>query len=217
MMLKLKEELVRYGRVMAARRLTSGSGGNLSVMDRSQGRMAITPSGMDYDALGADDIVICDGNGKTVEGHRQPSSELAFHLALYGCRKDIHAVVHTHSVYATTLSCLQREIPAVHYLIGYAGSKVPLASYATVGSEELAHIVARTIGDSNAVLLANHGLVAVGEDLRSAFTVAEEIEFVARVYYQALLIGEPQILTAEQMQEVLVRFKTYGKQKRDNS
>ena len=211
MMTTARQALVRYGRLMAAKRLTSGSGGNLSVIDRSAQQVAITPSGMDYHEITTDDIVVCDSKGKIVAGHRKPSTELDFHLALYALRENINAVVHTHSVFATTLSCLRREIPAVHYLVGYAGAKVPLAPYATVGSAALARAVTSAIGDSNAALLANHGLVAVGTNLASAFTVAEEIEFVAQVYYQTLLAGEPQILSPEQMQEVLAKFKTYCK------
>jgi L-fuculose-phosphate aldolase len=210
---EMNKLLVEYGRKMAARHLTTGSGGNLSAIDRKRQRIAITPSGMDYDVMTPGDIVVCDLKGLVVEGRCKPSSELLFHLALYGHRKDIGAVVHTHSVYATTIACLHREIPAVHYLVGFAGSKVPLAPYATFGTSALAQNIVQTIGGQNAVLLANHGLVAVGRDLAAAFNVAEEIEFVSQIYYQTLSAGEPKLLTQNQMDEALIKFKSYGQQK----
>lgn len=210
MMVDVKAELCRLGREMLARNLTTGSGGNLSVYDRRQDRVYITPSGVAYMAMTADDIVVCDGDGKVVEGARRPSSELGFHLALYHHREDIGAVVHTHSVFATTLACMHREIPPVHYLVGFAGPKVPLAPYATFGTPALARAITDTIGASNAILLANHGLVAIGANLSAAFDVAEEIELVARIYYQTLVAGEPRLLSESQMTEVLEKFKGYG-------
>jgi L-fuculose-phosphate aldolase len=205
-----KEQLVKFARKLITNRLTTGSGGNISIIDRKNDVMAITPSGMDYFEMTCEDIVLCDRRGHVIEGHCSPSSEMAFHQQLYDHRPDIGSVVHTHSVYATTLACLQREIPAVHYLVGFSGHKVPLAPYATFGTPELARSITSTIGQHNAVLLAHHGLVAVGKDLPTAFTVAEEIEFVARVYYQALSVGNPEVLSAEQMEEVLIKFRTYG-------
>jgi L-fuculose-phosphate aldolase len=207
-----KEQLLHYGREMIARGLTTGSGGNLSIFLRPVNRIVITPSGMEYNAITAADLVVCDDQGRVVEGRRRPSSELGFHIALYHHRPEIGAVVHTHSVYATTLACLHREIPPVHYLVGFAGRKVPLAPYATFGTPALAAAITGAIGASNALLMANHGLVAVGRDLPAAFNVAEEIEFVARVYYQALVAGAPQILTEAQMDAALVKFESYGRQ-----
>jgi L-fuculose-phosphate aldolase len=206
----IREELVRYGCKLLGSRLTVGSGGNLSIIDRENGRIFITPSGMDYLEMSAADIVWCGLDGRLNPGQRKPSSELDFHLALYKQRADIGAVVHTHSVYATTIACLGREIPAVHYLVGFAGAKVPIAPYATFGTPALTRAILENIGAYNALLLANHGLIAVGSSLTSAFTVAEEIEFVARIYYQSMLAGEPKLLSEGQMEEVLVKFKSYG-------
>lgn len=122
----------------------------------------------------------------------------------------IQAVVHTHSVYATTIACLGWELPPVHYLIGFSGKKVPIAPYATFGTKALARHVAKGISSCNAILLANHGLVTVGADMAAAFTTAEEIEFVARVYYQAKNIGQPVLLPDREMEIVIEKFKTYG-------
>jgi len=203
--------IVEYGKKMLASGLTTGTGGNLSVRDPKTGLIALSPSGVEYPVMAAEDVVLVDAGGKIVEGSRKPSSEKGFHLALYQKRPDVGAVVHTHSVYATTLACLHWEIPAVHYLIGFAGRSVPLAPYATFGTEALARHVAEGIGEGNAVLLANHGLVAVGVDLAAAFTCAEEIELVARIYYQARCAGTPRIIDDEEMDRVIEKFRTYGK------
>lgn len=207
-----RELIVRYGLKMISSGLTTGSGGNLSCLCRSSDLIAIGPSGVDYAEVNAEDVVIVNRSGAVVEGALKPSSELSFHLALYAERDDVNAVVHTHSVYATTMACLHREIPAVHYLVGFAGKKVPLAPYATFGTPELAASVASSIGSANAVLLANHGMVAVGHDMAHAFNVAEEIELVARIYYQCCNIGEPVLVPDAEMDRVLEKFKSYGQQ-----
>ncbi len=210
-LLTQRQQIVSYGRKLISAQLTTGTGGNLSLLEPERQLIAISPSAVSYDSMQPEDVVIVDLEGNQVEGHRKPSSELNFHLALYHKRPDIGAVVHTHSIYATTFACLNKEIPAVHYLIGFCGEKVPLAPYATFGTQALANNTAEAIGKDNAVLLANHGLVAVGADIATAFNVAEEIEMVARLYYQALCIGTPKILNGEEMAEVLEKFKSYGK------
>ncbi len=208
---KERSRIVHFGMRLLEAGLTTGTGGNLSVFDRREGLIAISPSGIEYGEMKEAHVPIVDCDGAVVEGQCKPSSELGFHLALYRQRPDIDAVVHTHSVYATTMACLNWEIPAVHYLVAFSGHKVPLAPYATFGTPELAAGVADAIGEHNAVLLANHGLVSVGRDLAAAFAVAEEIELVARIYYQAKCIGEPVILPKEEMSKVIDRFADYGK------
>ena len=207
---KERTEIVRFGKKLLTAQLTSGTGGNLSIFNRRDGLIAISPSGIDYDEMEPADIPVVDGSGMSVEGSRKPSSELGFHLSLYRKRPDINAVVHTHSVYATTMACLNWEIPAVHYLVAYSGHKVPLAPYATFGTDELAANVAGAIGNHNAVLLANHGLVTVGPNLATTFAVAEEIELVARIYYQAKCIGQPVIIPEGEMSRVIEKFAVYG-------
>ena len=207
-----RQAVVDGGNAMVRAGLTTGTGGNLSRICRRRGLIAISPSGLDYAAMQPDDVVLVDRDGLTVEGRYKPSSELGFHLALYRQRPAVGAVVHTHSVYATTLACLGWELPAVHYLVGFAGRKVPLASYATFGTDELAASVATTLGRQfNAVLLANHGLVAVGGDMHAALNTAEEVEFVARIYYQAKCAGSPVLLSDGEMDVVIEKFKTYGR------
>ncbi len=210
LMEEARDAIVRFGKKMLTARLTSGTGGNLSVLDRRLGLVAISPSGIEYDEMEPADVVVAGMDGATVEGSRKPSSELNFHLAIYRNRSDVEAIVHTHSPYATTMACLNWEIPAVHYLVAFSGRKVPLAPYATFGTVELAGNVAAAIDDCNAVLLANHGLVTVGPNLATAFAAAEEIELVARIYYQAKCIGEPVIIPDEEMTRVMEKFATYG-------
>jgi len=151
--------------------------------------------------------------GEFVDGVLKPSSEFRFHLDLYRARPDINAVVHTHQVYATTIACMGWELPAVHYLVGFSGDKVPIAPYAIFGSQELSDNITGAIEGYNACLMANHGIVTVGRTIAAAFSTAEELELVARLYYQTRCIGQPVILTAEQMAEVCAKFTTYGQQK----
>jgi len=210
LLLKERKNIIATGKKMLSAGLTTGTGGNLSCFNRKKGLMAITPSGIEYPDMTPDQVLVMSLEGKIVQGRLKPSSETGFHLGLYHKRSDVNAVVHTHSVYATTYACLNREIPAVHYLVGFAGRKVPLAPYATYGSKELSDNITRTIENYNAVLLANHGLVAVGTSLLKAFNTAEEIELVARVSYQAEGIGTPVILSNREMDRVIKRFAHYG-------
>ena len=211
-MLKERKLVVEFGRKLVTNGLTTGAGGNLSLINRKQGLVAISPSGVDYFDITPGQVVLVDLEGQTVEGPGRPSSELGFHLALYQQRPEALAVVHTHSPYATTLACLRWELPPAHYLVGFAGHKVPLAPYHTYGTPELAQAVVKAMQGYNAALLANHGLVALGASLPRAFAVAEEVEFAARVYYQAKAVGEPKILSRAEMERVLAKFADYGQQ-----
>mgnify|MGYP000459956827 CR=1 FL=1 len=209
---KERKEIVAFGRKMVTSGLTAGTGGNLSILNRKRNLIAITPSGVDYFEISPKHIVLVGMEGEPVDASRYtPSSELLFHLALYRKRGDIQAVVHTHSVYAATLASLGWEIPPFHYLVAYSGKKVPLAPYATFGSEELARNVANAIGEHNAVLMEGHGVVTVGPTLARAFETAEIIEYVARVYCQAKTLGEPKVLSDQEMDRVIKKFESYGK------
>ena len=204
-----KEQVVRYGKKLIDRRLTTGSGGNISVCNREKNLVAISPSGLDYYETTPEDIVILDIDGNLVEGKHRPSSESGMHLAFYKNRADVSGIVHTHSKFATAIACMGWELPAVHYLIGMAGHRVRCTGYATYGSDELAKKALETIGDSNAVLLANHGLIALGEDVDRAFSTAEHLEFVSEVYYLTKTLGTPNILSDEDMDEVMKKFGTF--------
>lgn len=201
--------LVEYGKKMVDRNLTKGTGGNLSIYNRDLKLMAITPSGFDYFKTKVEDIIIINDDGLVIEGKNKPSSEYMMHLILYKNRKDISAVVHTHSPYATTLSCLRLELPAVHYMIALAGKTVRCSEYATYGSLDLAENALVGIKDRKAVLLANHGLLAGDYNLENAFNIAEEIEYCSELYYRASSIGEPIILPDDEMEKVIEKFGTF--------
>lgn len=205
-----REEIVAFGRKLITSSLTTGSGGNLSIFNRQEGLVAIKPTGVDYFLMKPEDVVILDPSGVIVDGKLKPSSEISMHLGLYQARAEVNAVVHTHQVYATTIACLGWELPAVHYLVGFSGNKVPIAAYATYGTPELAQNIIQSIGSYNACLLANHGIVTVGADILSAFNTAEELELVARLYYQSMCIGKPNILSDEEMEVVTKKFTHYG-------
>ncbi len=203
--------LVDYGKKLITAGLTKGTGGNISVFNKREGLMAISPSGMDYFETKPEDIVLMDLEGKIVDGFRKPSSEWRMHLIFYQNREDVKAVVHTHSMFATTIATLRLDVPPASYLIAYAGKKVPCAPYATFGTQEIADAAYNTMGkEYNAVLLANHGLIAVGPDMPSAFGIAEIIEMVCEIYYRAKCVGEPTILSDDEMDLMLEKFKTYG-------
>lgn len=208
-----RELIVEYGKKLIASQLTTGAGGNLSIFNRKENLIAIKPSGVDYMLMKPEQIVILSPDGKIVEGDLLPSSEMRFHLALLNHRPDINAVVHTHQVYATTIACMRWELPAVHYLIGFAGNKVPLAKYATYGTQELSDNILSAIGNYNACLMSNHGIVTVGAAILNAFATAEELELVSRLYYQCKCIGEPAILSDEEMVIIGEKFKTYGQRR----
>ena len=205
--------VVAYSKKLLTSHLVKGSGGNISLSNAKKTMVAVTPSGIVYDILKPEDIVILDMEGKKLEGDLVPTSEIAFHLALQNLRPDIHAVVHTHSEFATAIACLGWDLPPIHYLIGFAGQNVPIAPYATYGTEKLSENICSVIGESNAVLMANHGLVCVGENLEKAFSTAEMVEYVAHLYLLTKSVGEPAVLSAQQMEDVMKKFKGYGQKK----
>ncbi len=212
---KEREEIVEYGKKLIESGLTKGTGGNLSVLNRNEKLMAISPSGIDYFKIKPKDIVVLDLEGNIVDGDKKPSSELQMHRIFYKNRDDIEAIIHTHTVYATSLSCLNITLPAVHYLVALAGLNVRCAKYATYGTEELAENALEAMKDRYAVLLANHGLLVGSIDLVNAFNITEEIEYCAELYYRTKAIGEPVILSEDEMKRMIEKFKTYGQTKKE--
>jgi L-fuculose-phosphate aldolase len=205
---KLREAALAALRRLDALGMNRGSTGNLSL--RQGDGMLITPTGMGADELRAQDLVWMGWDG-TQRGDWQPSSEWHFHRAIYAARPDLHAVVHCHSVHATALACLRRELPAFHYMVAVAGGdSIPCVPYHLFGTEALSAAVARGLQHRDACLLANHGLVAAGPTLARAMKVAQEIESLCETYLLALAVGEPVLLSREQMDEVIQRFRSYG-------
>lgn len=216
MYLEEKKELVEYGKKMSAEGLSSGTSGNLSIYLKEEGVALITPSGIGYFDTTPEDIVVMDLEGNIIEGTRKPSSEWHLHTLFYKNKPEARAVVHTHSKFCTTLSTLRMPIKAVHYVIADAGTnEVPCAPYRRYGTEELAKVAVESAKESNAVLLANHGIVVCGKNLKSAYGLAKGMEYVAEIQVTAMSVGEPVVLSKEEMDEVLEGFKTYGQVKRE--
>jgi L-fuculose-phosphate aldolase len=205
-----REQICRFGRKLLEDRLTRGTSGNLSICNREAGLIAISPSGLDYLETTSDDIVILDLDGNIVEEPRKPSSEHALHRFIYQNRDDVSAVVHTHSTFATVLSCLGWDLPAVHYMLTLAGENVRCSRYATFGTEDLARNALEALADRNAVFLANHGFVAAGANLTAAYAVAIETEFCAELYWRSRCVGEPVLLEKAEMKSMKELFQSYG-------
>jgi L-fuculose-phosphate aldolase len=212
----LREQAVHAIRKLDALGLNRSSTGNLSLRCARGGvdGMLITPTGMGADDLRAQDMVWVGFDG-IVQGDWLPSSEWHFHEAILQRRADLKAVVHTHSVNATALACLERELPPFHYMVAVAGTAtIPCVPYHTFGSKALSAAVAQALSDRNASLLAHHGLVAAGATLAQAMKIAIEIESLCEVYLKALAVAEPSRLSAAQMAEVLHKFSRYGRSRR---
>lgn len=208
-----RQQLLDISRQLSALGLNRGTSGNVSVRvndDNGQPGFLITPSGMPIDQMTVEDMVWMDFSGKWV-GSRQPSSEWRFHLDILLQKPGVNAVVHTHSMFATTLSTFRRDIPPFHYMIALAGGdSIRCAPYALFGSQLLSDHALAALYDRKACLLANHGMIAIGETLDKALQIAVEVETLCEQYLRALQVGEPHLLTHEEMQEVQNKFKGYG-------
>lgn len=184
------KNVVEKGREMLAANLTIGTWGNISCRVPGEDCIAITPSGMSYDRLMLEDIVVLDLRGNIISGIRRPSIEVPLHLAIYNARADIQAIVHTHSVYATAMAVARKEIPgAIEDLVQIVGGNVRVNEYALPGTELLGINTVKALEGRNAVLLANHGMVGVGRNLEEAFRVCLVVEKSAQVTLLAQLMG----------------------------
>lgn len=224
----LAAALIETARAMEVKGINNGTAGNVSV--RIDGGMLITPSGMAYDQMTVGQVIrmsadhswapLGDAVGDAV-GALRPSSEWRFHLDVLQSRPDVNAVVHAHPTAATALAVHGRGIGPFHYMVGVAGGHdIRCAEYATFGTEELSQNVVRALEQRKACLMAHHGILAVGEDLAAALALAVEVEVLAGQYLAALAIGEPPELTAEQMDEVMVKMASpqgYGSSPPDRS
>ncbi len=207
-----RQQVVNFCQKIAKHNLTPGTTGNISTIDRERGLIAISPSGIAYEDLNQSSVVVMDLQGDVIQGKHKPSSEWPFHLQCYLNRSDVKGVIHTHSVYATTFACLNIDIEPVHYMIGFAGTKVPCVEYARPGSQELADKIKNSISEYNALLMANHGLLTLGPSLESAFLTLEQVEFTAEIYFRAKSIGDPSIISDQEMLAIMEHLKVYGKE-----
>ena len=210
---ELREQLVTVARRMQASGINQGTSGNLSV--RIAGGMLITPSSLPYEQMQPTDLVALDLKGEPLflpaEGRpqRRPSSEWRLHADVLASRPEVQAVLHCHSIHATALACHGRDIPPFHYMTAVAGGHdIRCAPYATFGTQELSDGVVQALEGRLACLMAQHGQVAVGPTLDKALALAVEVETLALIYLQALALGEPPLLSGEQMEQVRHQFRT---------
>ena len=204
----LRERVVATARRMNALGINQGSSGNVSA--RVEGGFLVTPSGLPYEELQPADLVHVAMDGHPT-GHREPSSEWRFHRDIYARRPEAGAVVHTHSAFATTLACLGRPIPAFHYEVAFAGGNdIRCAPYRTFGTQELSDAAIDALRGRRACLLAHHGVIAFGADLDDALRLADKVEAMARLYWQAIQVTEPATLDDDEMAQIVERFRHYG-------
>ena len=204
----MRAELLAIAQQLAALGLNKGTSGNVSV--RHEDGFLITPSGMDVAEMQTSSMVMMSMDG-TPQSAGNPSSEWRFHRDIYQAKPHVGSVVHTHSMFATTLACLQKDIPAFHYMIAMAGGdSIPCAPYALFGTQALSDGAIAALKDRKACLLANHGMIAIGRDLKQALAITQEVETLCEQYWRALQIGQPYILSQEEMAEVFEQFKGYG-------
>jgi L-fuculose-phosphate aldolase len=205
---RVRKRIIQTCIEISAIGLNRGTSGNVSV--RFGDGFLITPSGLPYEETYPIDIVAMSFNGSAI-GRRKPSSEWRFHRDILAARPDIAVVLHTHSAFATTLACLGRGVPAFHYMVAVTGAKsIRCAPYATFGSQELSDNAVMGLHGARACLLANHGMIVLGDDLKGALRLGVEVEALCEQYWRALQIGEPNILSDEEMERVLEKFRSYG-------
>ncbi|MEW2913640.1 class II aldolase/adducin family protein [Leisingera sp. JC11] len=195
---------------MNALGINQGTSGNVSV--RAGDHMVITPSGVPYEKLAPEDLVLIPLDGSPEpEGQLKPSTEWPFHQAILRSKPGVNAVVHAHPVYCSALAMNRQVIPACHYMVAaFGGSDVPVADYALFGSQKLSDNVTGALQDRSACLMANHGAVTTGESLPRALWRMVELETLAKGYTASLTIGQPHILTDDEMAEAIAAFADYG-------
>jgi L-ribulose-5-phosphate 4-epimerase len=211
-----RESVLNSAREIYNSGMVTGTWGNVSAKVKNQELMVITPSGMDYNSLEPQDMVVVDFEGKVVEGSYRPSVETPLHLGIYQKRPDVNAIVHVHSPYAVAFSVARRTIPVIlEETAQVVGHEIEIAAYAHCGTQSLADNVISALGkDKRAVLLANHGLVALGKDMAEALKVCYIVEKTAMIAIYASALGSINPLSGEDVAVLNSNFKSYGQQKR---
>lgn len=204
-----KKTVLQAAQQMAAKGLVVGTSGNVSMRLGKHGErelLAITPHGRYYDSLNVDDIAVLDFEGKLVEGELDASIEKLLHIGVYKTRRKVNAVIHAHPVVGSALAVAGVEVPAIlDDQVTEIGGEIKVTEYALSGSPEIVKNVLSALGPRNAVLLANHGALSVGRDMREAFTVCELLEKTAKIYVCALSLGKVNLLPAD-MAELLKAY-----------
>ncbi|NKB37112.1 MAG: class II aldolase [Gammaproteobacteria bacterium] len=208
---EIREHIIESVCSFTAHGLGVGTSGNLSA--RTERGFIVTPTGVPYSELAPDLLVEMSLAGEVIGSKLKPSSEWRFHCDIYKEREEAGAIVHVHSPFATALACKRKDIPAFHYMVAIAGGdSIRCADYATFGTAELSEYVVDAIKDRKACLMANHGQIAFDKNVHSAFKMAQEVEELSKQYFYTLQLGEAVILDTAEMDTVLGKFSTYGKQ-----
>ena len=211
----LSQQIINTCLAMNSESINQGSAGNVSV--RFEQGFLITPSGLSYHRLGPGDIVYVGMDG-VAEGCLSPSSEWRMHLDIYAARPEAGAVIHAHSTFATSLSCLRKDIPAFHYMVAVAGgTNIRCSNYALFGTQDLSDTMLEALEDRRACLLGTHGMICFHDNLDKALWLAVEVETLAKQFWHARQAGVPVLLSDAQMAEALEKFKSYGKQPKQGS
>ena len=206
--LEKRESIIRHCLMMNALGINQGMSGNISI--RHGDGLLLTPTSYAYDRMQPEDIVFLQLDG-AAQGRRTPSSEWRFHCDIMRARPDVQAIVHAHPTYCTVLAIMGRPIPAVHYMIAAAGGpEIRCSPYAIFGSEELSQHAVEALVDRKACLLGHHGMIAVGPTLEKAMWLAVEVETLARQYHGCLQIGDPPLLSEQQIADVAKKMGSYG-------
>jgi L-ribulose-5-phosphate 4-epimerase len=208
----IKDDLVRLHAELPRHDLVVWTGGNVSARDPASGLVAIKPSGVRYEHLRPQDMVVLDLEGNIVEGNLKPSSDTYSHLYIYRHRADVGGVVHTHSRYATAFAAVGRPIPVVLTAMGDEfGGPIPCAGFSLIGDESIGKLVVETIGHSPAVLLKNHGVFTNGKNAQAAVKAAVMTEDVAATVWLARQLGTPDEIPAEDVAKLHHRYtNVYG-------
>lgn len=201
-------QLLHAARSLSSLGLNKGCSGNASI--RLSDGLLVTPSGIPAEQLSENSMVYMQWDG-TAEAGKKPSSEWRIHRDIFQARPEVNAIVHCHSMFATTIACLGQDVPPFHYMIAVAGGDtIRCAPYALFGTQALSDTALVALQDRKACLLAHHGMLALGQDVSQALAIAVEVESLCEQYWRLLQLGEPKLLSFEQMEEVQAQFKGYG-------
>ena len=215
---KFKILIVDTGRELYKQSLTIGTWGNISVLDPETGLVYIKPSGMDYNEINLEDVIVANKQGKIIEGFRKPSVEMPMHLSIYNARKDVEAIVHYHPIYSSVLAVTGVSLPGISEdFVQLVGDKVLCAKYALPGSKKLAKNAVIGLGERKAVFLLNHGTLCVGRDMKEAMKVCYVVEKTAHIYILSKNIGKCRVISEEDI-KIMQDFAkdAYGKQNEPN-
>ncbi len=212
MLEKLKEQLVQLHLELPKNNLVMWTGGNVSARDAETGLVVIKPSGIRYEDLKAEHMVVLDIDGNIMEGDLKPSSDTYSHLYIYRHRPDVNGAVHTHSRYATAFAAVGMEIPCVlTAMADEFGGAIPCGGFAIIGNDEIGKVVVDSIGKSPAVLLKNHGVFTIGKTPTAAVKAAVMTEDVAATVWMAMQLGKPEVIAPETVEKLYERYThVYG-------